>query len=286
MVQITTWLDVDYVNAGDESDVEFSDDIDMTNGDIDNIDDLYGDSGNIDMDNATGIIIDVASVDEVYVAGDLYVEDDLDVGGTKNCMVELPDGRKLLFSAVESPEVWFEEKISSQLVDGKKEIILDERFIKSTTIDSSHPMHVIVTPTSECSGLWVEKKVDRVIVHSNTQDATFDITISAKRKGMENKRFDELVKDTDTGKYYKKSKEKQFLQAKPFITEVEKLRKQRKKIVKEVCALINQRKKKPKDKEKIFKQIDEKRKERREIYKKVKKIRENFRNDQNKHKKI
>lgn len=159
---------------------------------------------------------------------DLWVVSDLDVNGTKNCVVNAKDGRTYIFAAIESPELWFEEKMSSQLVSGEKEIILDPRFIASTVIDALHPINAIATPTNQCNGLWVEKKFDRVIVHelnNGTSDSTFDITLSAKRLGYEDLRFDEYLKDTDINGQYKKSNEELIMEKKPLIIKTMEIKK-------------------------------------------------------------
>jgi len=223
-------------------DVRLWGDINMNSYDIDNCEDLevndiydynqgyvycYDD---FELDDVEQIRADTANLrilggtDPVSIGGwsisgsedDLFVVDDLDVLGSKNCVVDARDGHKYIFSVIESPEIWFEEKISSQLENGRKEIILDERFLASTVIDKKHPLHTIVTPTSECNGLWVEKKFDRVIVHASTLDSTFDLTISAKRLGYEDVRFDEYFKDEELDIEYKKSKKGMFFEKKPF----------------------------------------------------------------------
>ncbi len=165
---------------------------------------IFADS-KITIDSATDIELDPAIGSECQVTGDFSVT------GDKNCVVETEDGRRLLFSVVESPEIWFEEKLSGILKDGYCKILLDERFTACTTINGEHPLHVVATPTSACNGLLVEKQYDKVIVRevgSGVSNTPFDITISAKRKGREDIRFDEKLYDADTESWYRKSKEK------------------------------------------------------------------------------
>lgn len=202
----------------------FYDDLEVQNGEV-----IKADSYNLNLRGGGDPVV----IGDFSVSGssdDLYVVDDLDVGGTKNCIVEAKDGNTYIFSVIESPEVWFEEKISSKLEKGKKEIFLDNRFIASTVIDKKHPLHIQITPTSECEGLWVEKKSDRVIVHElngGSSDASFDITISAKRLGFEDIRFNEYAFDADLNIKYKKSNEELFLEQKPLRLKINQLKKER-----------------------------------------------------------
>lgn len=219
--------------------------LEVYNGDITNVGDIELDSitkdgsGDIsiydDMDFNANDLVDVNEIRSyssgyLDLYGDVHVVNgpngsgDLDVDGTKNCVVEAKDGHTYIFSVIESPEIWFEEKISSNLYNGKKEMLLDNRFIASTVIDESHPLQCIVTPTGGCNGLWVEKKFDRVIIHelNNGQSNTsFDITISAKRLGFEDLRFNEYLYDEDLDIKYKQSKEDMFLEQKPFMLEID-----------------------------------------------------------------
>ena len=157
-------LDQGYIYCTDDFEL---DDVEQIRADVNNLVILGG---------TDPVVIGGASV-----AGsndDLYVVDDFDVAGTKNCVVKATDGHIYNFSVIESPEIWFEEKLSGEIVNGECTINLDNRFIASTVIDENHPLQVIATPTSQGS-LWVEKFYDKVIVHGDC--ITFDITISAKR---------------------------------------------------------------------------------------------------------
>jgi len=111
---------------------------------------------------------------------------------------------KVRLAAMESPEVWFEEKLSGKLEKGQAEIKLDPIFIEVTTINDQFPMRVIATPNEECNGLWVEKFNDKIIVHelkNGNSDATFDISISALRKDLEGRRFD-IVNEKPKGESF------------------------------------------------------------------------------------
>jgi hypothetical protein len=164
----------------------------------------------------TGICTPPAhSSDDFHICGDFSV-----TGSGKSCLLKGTDGKGYVYFCVESPEIRFTDTFSSSLDNGVKEIKLDKRFIATTTINEFHPMQVSVTPCGKCNGLWVEKFLDRVIVHElndGKSNVPFDITISAKKVGCEDMRFDEMVNDETTGRYYQKSKEKLYFEKKPVL---------------------------------------------------------------------
>lgn len=116
------------------------------------------------------------------------------------------------------PEIIVYDRYSGELVEGVCEIPLSEEFIASTVIDEEHPIHVIATPTSEGS-LWVEKFNDRVVVRGTC--SSFDLSITARKICPERDlKYDEFVKDEDTGHVYPKSVENVFLLQKPLMMEL------------------------------------------------------------------
>ena len=208
--------DADDVNVNDMyatgTDIDVNDDFTMGGGEIKDCLQIKGDSsGNLLLEGGVDAVV-IGSTIYGGSVEDLYVSDDFDVAGSKNCVVHATDGHTYNFSVIESPEIWFEEKLSGAIFEGLSQIDLDKRFIASTVIDENHPLHVIATPTSEGS-LWVEKFFDKVIVHGDC--TTFDITISAKRLNYEDVRFDEMIYDEDLETIYKKRKGDLFLEQKP-----------------------------------------------------------------------
>lgn len=110
--------------------------------------------------------------------------------GSKNCIMPTSIGEVKL-AAIESPEVWFEDKLSVYIPYGQTslEVPLDPLFIEVCTIDSTYPLNVIATPTSQCNNFWIKKFYDKIIIYSNT-NSSFDLVISARRKGLEKRRFE------------------------------------------------------------------------------------------------
>jgi len=133
-----------------------------------------------------GVVIGTGA--HVGAYNDLYVEGDLDVDGAKNCSIKLDNGSELKFAAIESPSIWFEEKISSQLENGSKTIILESNFLDACSIDENNPLHVILSNTNNNTNIWVNKFTSGINVNGSG-NTTFDASISAKRKGYEDIRF-------------------------------------------------------------------------------------------------
>lgn len=115
--------------------------------------------------------------------------------GSKSAVVTTTDyGQRLLY-AVESPEVWFEDFGSGQLINGRVRINLDPVFLQTVTVNAQHPLKVFVTLTDECNGVFVKKGSDHFTVHElagGQSNATFDWRVVAKRKSLEDLRLEEL----------------------------------------------------------------------------------------------
>ncbi len=118
--------------------------------------------------------------------------------GLKSCVVETEDQGERLLYVMESPEVWFEDFGRGQLSGGSARIDLDPLYLETTVINSSHPSEVFVSLTAPARGVWIEKGDTYFIVHEldgGKSHATFDWRIVAKRKGVEDRRFERLVPD-------------------------------------------------------------------------------------------
>lgn len=188
-------LCVDDIFACAGTNICFNDDLVMLSGDV-----ITVTSANLNLcGGGDPVVIGAGSV--AGTSDDLEVIDDLFVNGTKSAIVPY-NGCKITYYSVESPESWFVEKCSSKLIKGFKEIILDERFVGTTIVNEDHPLFVNLTPTSDSKGMIVEKMFDRIIVKelNGKSDATFDVEISAKRKGYEEIRYavEEFDNDIET----------------------------------------------------------------------------------------
>jgi hypothetical protein len=89
--------------------------------------------------------------------------------------------RKVALSAIESPENWFEDFGSAQLINGVAVIQLDPDFIQ--TVDTEKDYRVFPVPNGDCRGLYVTNRT----VHSfevrdlggGTSNIRFDYRITA-----------------------------------------------------------------------------------------------------------
>ncbi|MGA9965164.1 MAG: hypothetical protein WBQ10_08170 [Terriglobales bacterium] len=117
---------------------------------------------------------------------------DLSCNGTKNAVVPVDGGKHWVAeSAIESPNVWFEDFGSAALVGGVATVRLDARFLQ--TVNTKSEYHVFLTPNGDCKGLYVHQKTAtdfevRELGNGNAS-VKFDYRITALRKGYENVRF-------------------------------------------------------------------------------------------------
>jgi hypothetical protein len=81
----------------------------------------------------------------------------LNCTGTKNAVVPLDGGkRRVAMSAIESPENWFEDAGSAQLMGGVAVVQFDPDFIQ--TVNTEKDYRVFPAPNGDCRGLYVTNK--------------------------------------------------------------------------------------------------------------------------------
>src|ERR1700730_13474730 len=81
----------------------------------------------------------------------------LNCTGSKNAVVPLDGGkRKVAMSAIESPENWFEDAGSAQLIGGVAVVPLDPDFIQ--TVNTKKEYRVFPVPNGDCRRLYVTNK--------------------------------------------------------------------------------------------------------------------------------
>jgi hypothetical protein len=129
----------------------------------------------------------------------------IDVGGTLNCdgtvaaVVPTDSGaRKVSLYSVQSPENWFEDASSGQLINGSAHIDLDPTFAQ--TVNSGIEYHVFLTPKGDSEGLYVSNETPQGFEvheqHNGRSNIAFDYRIMAKRIGYENVRLADLTEQT------------------------------------------------------------------------------------------
>jgi hypothetical protein len=125
---------------------------------------------------------------------------DLGCSGTKNAIVPIDGGQRLVgISAIESPQNWFEDAGSAQLVNGAAVVAIDPEFLQ--TVATQVEYQVFLTPYGDCKGLYVTNRTAASFeVHElggGTASVSFGYRIMALRKNYENVRFADHTHDLD-----------------------------------------------------------------------------------------
>jgi hypothetical protein len=115
------------------------------------------------------------------------------VTGSKSAAADTQDyGTRALYS-VESPESWFEDFGTGQLINGEAAITIEPIFAE--TVNLTEDYHVFVTPLGDCA-LYVDGKSPASFsvraMGGQTCSTAFDYRIVAKRLGFENLRLAEV----------------------------------------------------------------------------------------------
>jgi hypothetical protein len=118
--------------------------------------------------------------------------------GGIGAMVPIDGGkRKVALSAIESPENWFEDFGSAQLINGIAVIQLDPDFIQ--TVNTEKDYSVFPVPNGDCKGLYVtNKSANSFEVHelgAGASNIRFDYRITAIRRKYETVRFADHTND-------------------------------------------------------------------------------------------
>ena len=130
-----------------------------------------------------------------YFLGNVHVTGDLTVDGSKPCVQPIDNGKKVLLYAMESPEIWFEDFGSAQLVNGQAVVQLESVFTQAANTEIAY--FVFPIPIGECQGLYISRKDKDSFevreLNGGTSRITFDYRIVAKRRGYEEVRFEEFT---------------------------------------------------------------------------------------------
>ena len=127
----------------------------------------------------------------------------LQCDGGIGAMVQLDRGnRKVAMSGIESPENWFEDFGSAQLVNGVAVIRFDRDFIQ--TVNTKKDYRVFPVPNGDCKGLYVTNKSANSFevreLGNGSSNIRFDYRITAIRRKYETVRFADHTKDLDPRK--------------------------------------------------------------------------------------
>ncbi len=118
--------------------------------------------------------------------------------GTVNTVVTSVDGKKILLSAIETPENIFTDFGAGQLQNGKTHIDLDPNFVKNIIVNEKHPLRVFVQLEGDCNGVYVTNKTgngfDVIELVKGNSNVKFSWTVVANRA-------DEVLLDGTVSKY-------------------------------------------------------------------------------------
>jgi len=107
--------------------------------------------------------------------------------GSKSAAVPLKSGQMVKVFSMESPEVWFEDFGSGQLMGGITTVSLDRKFVQTVNLPMGY--HVFVTPKGDCKGLYVANETKDGFevreLEGGQSSVAFDYRIVAHRKGYE-----------------------------------------------------------------------------------------------------
>jgi len=130
-----------------------------------------------------------------FFLGRVHVTGNLTVGGSKPCVQPIDNGKKVLLYAMESPEIWFEDFGTAQLVNGQAVVPIESVFAQTANIEMGYL--IFLTPRGECQGLYIaQQDKDSFEVRelgAGTSNISFYYRIVAKRRGYEDVRFEEFT---------------------------------------------------------------------------------------------
>ncbi len=123
--------------------------------------------------------------------GNVVIAGNLTAQGTKSAVVKTQTFGERLLYAVESPENWFEDFGSGQLVGGKAVVTIDPVFAQTVNLNDDY--HIFLTPYGACA-LYVQAKTPTSFtVGAFGQPGCsvgFDYRIVARRLGYEDLRLE------------------------------------------------------------------------------------------------
>ena len=126
--------------------------------------------------------------------GKVQINGSLSVTGPKSAIVPFPDGSRRRLYSIESPESWFEDFGSAQLVNGQAQVELDLGF---AAVVNSDVYHVFITEYGDNNALYVTQRTATGFSvrarSSQTASSEFSYRIVAKRKDIAGVRLEEVT---------------------------------------------------------------------------------------------
>lgn len=126
----------------------------------------------------------------------IYYNGNLTCSGSINGSVSVDgDARRVGLAAIQSPQNWFEDAGTGQLVNGVAVVTFDPEFVQTVNTETGYK--VFPVPNGDCKGLYVTSKTATSFevreLGGGRSNVAFDYRIMALRKDFENVRFPDLT---------------------------------------------------------------------------------------------
>jgi hypothetical protein len=135
-----------------------------------------------------GLAPSVVQAAELF--GNVDINGNLTVNGTKSAAVPHPDGTRRQLYVLESPECWFEDFGEAPLENGRAEVDIDPDFAALVHADD---YKVFLTPYGDCHGLYVSDRRQSGFsvreLQNGTSKITFGYRVLARRKDVKVERL-------------------------------------------------------------------------------------------------
>ncbi len=126
---------------------------------------------------------------------DAFVNGNLTCSGSVGGHAVLSNSHDVALYGVQAADNWMEDFGSGQLHNGAAVVTLDAEYAQ--TVNTGMDYHVFLTPNGDCKGLYVTQKLPTSFeVHElggGASSIAFDYRITARRKGMEDVRLEDLT---------------------------------------------------------------------------------------------
>jgi hypothetical protein len=109
--------------------------------------------------------------------------------GTVSTLAKDVNGKMVTLHCPETPEIYFQDYGSAQLVNGKAHVNIDPTFAKNVVVNEKHPMRVFVQLEGDCKGVYVTNKTangfDVVELGGGISNVPFQWNITCNRADEE-----------------------------------------------------------------------------------------------------
>ncbi|MGW6194630.1 hypothetical protein ACWF0M_00650 [Kribbella sp. NPDC055110] len=128
---------------------------------------------------------------KVRVQGDILIEGNSQITGTKAAVMRGRDGAVRAMYAVESPDCWFEDFGFGTLENGRAEVTLDDEFV---ALIGEGDYHVFLSEYDANNGIHVaaRRQTGFQVVGAEEANSQFSYRVVAKRYDVQVTRFEEL----------------------------------------------------------------------------------------------